>query len=169
MSPKPVWILVALLGLAGCDKHEHGAAHENGSPHEHAHAHEHGDPDKAAASLTLDDGKKWPTDDSLRTGMTAIRDRLQAAMGPIHANTFSGGDYEGLASAIDKEIGTIVASCKLPRNADDQLHLVLVQVTAGTAAMKKDGDRMGGAVKVMRALESYDQFFDHPGWKPLEH
>jgi hypothetical protein len=35
--------------------------------------------------------------------------------------------------------------------------------------MKKDGDRMAGAVKVIQGLESYAKYFEHPDWKPIEH
>lgn len=35
--------------------------------------------------------------------------------------------------------------------------------------MKKDGDRTKDAVQVIKGLSSYEKFFDHPGWKPLEH
>lgn len=157
-SKTPFWLFIALFALAGCNKQE-----------QHGHSHEHVDPDKAAASLTLDDGKKWGTDESLRAGMAAIRDRMQAAIAPIHAGSFAPADYAALAAAIDKEIGNIMANCKLPRDADDQLHLVLTQLGAGTAAMKRDGDRMAGAVKVIDGLGSYEEFFDDPSYKPIEH
>ncbi len=180
MASKSAWrvvsasvAVVAALGLAGC--HESGGkGHGHGDPAKHesaskGHDHGHVDPDQAAAAMKLDDGKKWQTDASLRSGMTAIRDHLQAAVQPIHAKTQSPDDYKALAERIEKEIGTIFASCKLPADADAQLHLVLAQITAGTDRMKKDGDRMQGAVKVIQGLESYGKFFDHPDWKPIEH
>jgi hypothetical protein len=171
---------MAALGLAGC--HEHGAsakddhAHsepakqESAAKHDDHHDHAHADPDKAAASLTLNNGAKWQTDDVFRTEMTAIRNLMQAAVKPIHAEPgYSADEYKALAANIDKEIGNIVAKCKLPREVDDQAHLVLVQILAGTDLMKKDGDRIKGAVKVIQGLQSYEKFFDHPDWKPLEH
>jgi hypothetical protein len=164
-------ILIAALAAAGCKE---SSTHAHGEPDQHAsapkaHDHGHGDPDKAAASPTLNDGKPWPTDATLRTGMTVIRDQLQAAVKPIHAGTYSPGDYKALAERIDKEVGTIMSNCKLPPDADNQLHLVLTQIVAGTEQMKKDGDRMAGAVKVIGGLQSYGKFFDHPDWKPLDH
>ncbi len=158
MFSKSALVLTLALGLAGC--------HEAG---EKDHGHAHGDPDKAAQSLTLNDGKKWQTDAPLRAGMTAIRNELQTAVKPIHAKTYSPDDYKGLAGKIEKEIGTLVQECKLPKEVDDQLHLVLAQITAGTELMKKDGDRMAGAVKVIQGLESYAKYFEHPDWKPIEH
>lgn len=160
MFTKSVLVLAAALALAGC--HEAGA-----KGHDHDHAH--GDPDKAAAGLTLNNGKKWQTDATLRAGMTAIRNELQPAVAPIHAKTYSPDDYKGLATRIEKEVGNIVANCKLPKEVDDQLHLVLAQISAGSDLMKKDGDRMQGAVRVIQGLESYAKYFEHPDWKPIEH
>ncbi len=160
MSSYRAWlVLISALAITGCHESCHGGGHDHG----------HVDPDEAAAKLKLDDGKRWQTDAALRAGMTAIRDHLQAAVKPIHAKTYSADDYAGLAGRIDGEIQAIFASCKLPANADAQLHLVLAQIMAGTERMKKDGDRMSGAVRVIQGLESYAKFFDHPDWKPIEH
>jgi hypothetical protein len=166
---KTLLISSAALGFAGCHTGEKDHAHDKAAQGSPGHDHAHGDPDKAAASLRLDDGKKWHTDAPLRAGMRAIRDELQAGVQPIHAKTFSPDDYKRLAGKIEKEIGGIVQSCKLPKEVDDQLHLVLAQISAGTELMKKDGDRMAGAVKVIQGLESYAKFFEHPEWKPIEH
>jgi hypothetical protein len=169
------FVLVSSVGLVIAACHSAGAKdHGHAEPDKSAeatkgHDHAHGDPDKAAASLTLDNGKKWQTDAPLRSGMTAIRNELQAGVQPIHAKTYSPDDYKALAGKIEKEIGNMVQNCKLPKDVDDQLHLVLAQITAGTELMKKDGDRMAGAVKVIQGLESYAKFFEHPEWKPIEH
>lgn len=184
MSRKSVWVLSIALGLAGChESGDKGHAHTGDKPAETAHAHAeteakaadkghdhgHADPDKAAAGLRLDNGKKWQPDAPARTGMTAIRDHLQAAVKPIHAKTYTPDDYKALAEKIEKEIGTMVANCKLPKEVDDQFHLVLIQISAGAELMKKDGDRMQGAVKVIQGLGSYAKYFEHPDWKPIEH
>ncbi len=157
MTWKFAGVLALVLGLAGC--------------HDKGHEHEHGtvDPDKAAERLSLNHGQKWQTDAALRAGLTAIRDALQAEVQPIHEKTLSPEGYATLGGRIEKELGTIVASCKLPKDADEQLHLVLVQISTGADQMKKDGDRMGGAVRVIKGLESYAKYFDHPDWKPIEH
>ena len=58
--------------------------------------------------------------------------------------------------------------CKLPPEADAQLHLVIADVIAGADAMKGAKDAKSGRaglVKVDGALKSYAKHFDHPGWK----
>ncbi len=158
MSIEARWLLAAALLLSAC--------HERSTEH---HDHAHSDPDRAAEGLRLNDGKKWQTDESLRSGMVAIRDAMQAAVKPIHEDRQSPEAYAALAANIEKQVGTIVSECKLPADADAQLHLVLAQISGGTQKLKQDGDRMAGAAIVIRGLESYAKYFDHPNWKPIEH
>ena len=159
MLSKTVLLLASALALAaGCrDKDVKG------------HHHAPGDPKQAAQGLSLKDGKKWPTDPTLRAGMTTIRNELQSAMKPIHENTYSAGEYKALAGKIEAQIGTIVAKCKLEPDADAQLHTVLSQLAGGTDLMKKEGAELAGAIRTFEGLEAYARYFDHPGWKPLEH
>jgi hypothetical protein len=35
--------------------------------------------------------------------------------------------------------------------------------------MKKEGAELAGAIRTFEGLETYARYFDHPGWKPLEH
>ncbi|MBI2394818.1 MAG: hypothetical protein HYV09_34935 [Deltaproteobacteria bacterium] len=175
---KSVWFVVPVvaLALAGCHEakgHDHGEsaapAAKAGEPpavRAHEHGHDHGG---APATLKLDDGKKWHTDDSLRAGMTAIRNDVQAALDPIHEGKYTPEDYEALGEKIDAHVQTIMSKCKLPPAVDAQIHVVLSEIFAGTSMMKKDGNRMGGAVKIIKALGSYADTFEHPGWQPIKH
>lgn len=150
------WLLVPplTLGLAF-------AARAAEPPHTHEHAQR--------AGLTLHDGKKWQTDKHLREGMAHIRDQVQAALPAVHEQRYTPAQYGALAAGIEQEITAIMSTCTLPPDADANLHVILVQLWSGTAAMKSAGDRAGGVVKVAEGLESYARSFDHPGWKPLEH
>lgn len=144
-----------------------GVVHAQGG---HGHGHDHGSGAAAGGSkYTLNKGQKWKTDEQLRGGMTAIRNELQAALDPIHAGRYSPADYQALAGRIEKQITDVIAKCKLPPEVDAQVHLVLGEVFVGTDLMKKDGDRMSGAVKVIGALRSYETYFEHAGWKPIVH
>jgi hypothetical protein len=127
----------------------------------HAHA--------ATAEIKLDNGKKWPTDEALRRGMSEIRTAMSDALPPIHANKFSGEAFGELAGRVQGQIDYVTANCKLPEEADHQLHIVLEQILDGIAVMKADKGRAGGAVKIVQALELYGKHFNHTGWKPLKH
>jgi hypothetical protein len=132
-----------------------------------AESHAHGG--TAALKLRLDQGKKWPTDEALRRGMGEIRLAMAQSLTPIHSNAFTPAQYDALAKRIQAQIDYVVGSCKLPEQADQQLHLVLEQIIDGAADMKAATGRDRGAVKVVRALDQYGKYFDHAGWQPLGH
>ena len=121
----------------------------------------------ATVVIKLDNGKKWPTDEALRKGMVDMRTAISEALGPIHANKFSRGAFEKLAERMQGQIDYVTANCKLPEEADHQLHVVLEQILDGVAAMKADKGHADGALKIAQALDLYGSHFNHAGWKPL--
>ncbi len=131
-----------------------------------ADSHAHG-PGAAPAKLQLDHGKKWATDAALRRGMEAIRGSVHGAPAPRHKGAAKPGDYAELGKRVEAEVGRIVQECKLPPEADAQLHLVVAELVAGADAMKGAKDAKAGRaglVKVDGALKSYAKYFDHPNW-----
>ncbi len=134
-------------------------------------AHQH-EPGTSPSMLKLNDGKKWATDAPLRKGMENIRTAMATALPAIHANKLSSAKYNALAQKASNEVAYIVANCKLDPQADAQLHLIIADILGGVDAMQgktKNIKRQTGAVKVLGALEKYDTYFDHPGWKPITH
>jgi hypothetical protein len=129
--------------------------------------HQH---DGAAHELQLDQGKKWKTDVPLRRGMAGIRDAVASQHEAIHANQASAAQYQALGGEIDGQIAYIVENCKLSPEADAQLHAILADIVGGSDLMKgaDQARRREGAVMVVAALSKYPQYFDHPGWRPLE-
>jgi hypothetical protein len=142
-------LALAPTGVAAAEPHAHAAA--------------------AAAEIKLDNGKKWPTDEALRRGMGEIRTAMADALPLIHVKKFSRGAFDELAGRVQGQIDYVTANCKLPEEADHQLHLVLEQILDGSAVMKADKGRAEGAVKIVQALELYGTNFNHAGWKPVKH
>jgi len=131
-----------------------------------AHDHEHAHGEGGAARLTLNNGKKWTTDDKLRQGMDRIRDALAAELPAIRTGKMAAEQYRQLARKVNDQIAFMVQNCKLDRDTDAMLHLVLADITAGAHAMTgQDGsEARQGAEKIARALDSYGAYFYHPGW-----
>jgi len=129
------------------------------------HKHGTGEP----TNLALDHGKKWRTDEPLRKSMTEIRAALAAKQAGIHKGTLTPADYKALGAAVEAQIATIVAECKLEPAADANLHLVVTELAAGAEAMqgKSKTKPATGAVRTVQAVNRYGQYFDHPGWKAL--
>jgi hypothetical protein len=133
---------------------------------DHEHSHEAAGP----VRLTLDHGHKWATDDSLRQGMTRIRDALTAALPAIHAGKATAEQYRALAQKVDDQLAFLFQNCKLKREADAMLHIILADIIAGADAMKgADGSKArAGVEKIARALDNYGTYFDHPGWNGVK-
>jgi len=150
----------ALLGIGAktalAEDHSHAHAH-------HAHqAHDAGQ----TAQLTLNNGKKWDTDNNLRLGMDRIRDALAAELHAIHSDKATTEQYQALAKKTNDQITFMVKNCKLEPKADAMLHLVLADIIAATDAMsgKDIGEARKGAEKIAEALDNYGTYFTHPGW-----
>jgi hypothetical protein len=122
-----------------------------------------------AMELRLNNGQKWQTDEVLRAGMSQIREVMDASLPPIHSGRYSAADLSALGDWVQEQVDVVVANCKLPEEADLQLHVALTQILDGVNTMKEEGRQELGAAAIVQALNAYGEHFDHPGWKPLEH
>lgn len=119
----------------------------------------------AVQELRLDQGQRWPTDEPLRQGMSDIRSVMATAFPQIHRGQFTAAQYGALTATIQERVDHIVGTCRLPEDADAQLHIILIEIMEGTDAMRRSGsDRRGGAMRVIQAVEAYGRHFDHPDW-----
>ena len=128
--------------------------------HDHSHGHE------KPAQLTLDNGKKWATDDNLRQSMSRIRDALTAQLPAIHSGKATAEQYRVLAQKTNDQIAFMAKNCKLDQKTDAMLHFVLTEIITGADAMTAQDSTKAreGAEKIARALDNYGVYFDHPGW-----
>jgi hypothetical protein len=138
-----------------------------GVPAAFADAHGHGATE--VHKLTLNQGKKWATDEPLRKGMAEIRTLVEAQYTGIHKGTLKPAEYAALGERIEAQVGYVVANCKLDPQADANLHVILEVVLEGVETMKGKENKSprAGAGKVVAALNDYGKYFDHPGWKRL--
>jgi hypothetical protein len=134
-----------------------------------AESHDHG---PSQAKLVLNQGKKWPTDEPLRKGMANIRAAVAADLKAVHTGKETPVQYQALAAKVNNEVAYVVQNCKLDKDADEQLHIVIAQMLEGAEIMegKQTGMRpRNGAERIVSALNEYGRHFDHAGWKPLKH
>ena len=133
-----------------------------------ADPHDHHGAD--AQKLELNDGKKGETDAPLRKGMTAIKSSIETKVKHIHSGKMTAAEFAALGKEIDKELQGIFAACKLPPAADQNLHVVLVQVMNGTRTLQDPkAKHLSGVVEIIGALDAYGKHFDHPGWANVKH
>jgi hypothetical protein len=152
-------VVIALTG-GGVGLWSHiRAAHGHG--HDHAgHAHDHG---HGAAVLALNDGKRWETDQPLRTGMQRIRD---ASSGVIAAERpLTKEEAKALATALQDAVGYLMQNCRLEPRADATLHVLITDLLSGAGLLAENPSSPEGAALILRALQRYPEYFDHPGWE----
>lgn len=144
--------------------HDHGPA-AGAAPDAAAHDHDHGDHALAGGlgALTLNDGKKWETDEPLRAGITRMHDATLVALGPYKAGTLTAEQGAALSASITKEINFLIANCKLDPKADAQLHMIIGELAAGGSAVKADPQSKDGVMRIAKALHAYLEYFNHPG------
>jgi len=131
-------------------------------------AHEHGA--AATSQLSLNQGRKWATDESLRSGMGRIRGLVDAQLPKAHQGQLTPAQYKELAAQVESEIGGMVANCKLEPKADAMLHVVIGEIVAGTDAMAAKSAKakpQQGLVQVATAVNHYGRYFDDPGFRPI--
>jgi hypothetical protein len=130
------------------------------------------DHDAAARDkIELNAGKKWATDEPLRKGMTAIKALVGVAQPAAHAGKLTSVQYDALANDVNAQIAYMVQNCKLDPRADAQLHIVIGDIAMGTETMqgKHPGKRRAlGVVEVITALNTYGEYFNHPGWQAIK-
>ena len=117
----------------------------------------------------LQNGQKWQTDAPLRQGMAEIRAAFDADHPAIHAGNQTDAQYAALATQIDQQVKSIVANCRLPADADANLHLIVADLLQGVSLMRGEDttrSRHDGAALIHGALQAYGQYFDDPAWKP---
>jgi len=131
---------------------------------EHSHHHE-----KNTEQMSLNLGDKWSIDDSLHIGMSRIRDEVMTNLNAIHYNKFSDKQYAKMVPVLEKHLTYLFENCKLPAQADAQLHTLLAKVMQGVDKMKNTADKKQGTILIVQALKDYPAYFNDPNWKVVEH
>lgn len=100
-------------------------------------------------------GRRWATDAPLRDGMSGLRADMAVLAEAAPSQ---------LAEAIDARLDFIIRNCRLPPDADAQLHRVIEGLTEASDRLRA-GDGEGGRAEAAAALGLYGELFDHPGWR----
>lgn len=122
----------------------------------------------ATMALTLNAGEKWQGDDNMVKGMNGIRAAIAPLIPAIHGQALPASGYQSLAGDVQTQVDFMITNCKLAPEVDEQFHMVLEQVLTGVSEMKAEQTQEAGAVRIVTALNSYGDYFTHPGWQPLE-
>jgi hypothetical protein len=135
-----------------------------GGPQAHVHApaehqHEHGDntssDDGADALTTLQaSGRRWAPDPPLQQGMA----RVGTALDSFERTAADEQAAATLGAETEAAVDHIFANCKLAPAADADLHVVLAELLAGSAALA-EGRIVEGHERIKRAHAGYAAVF----------
>lgn len=137
-------VIAAALGSTACS-HLHGG---------HDHAGQQG-------ALSLNEGKKWPTDAPLRLGMSSVR-KLAAAV--PEGSTPSDEAARRLADGVRDQIAFMVSNCKLEPKADAVLHVMIADLSTAADELASPATRPAGLQRIRKALQQYPEYFAPAGW-----
>ncbi len=140
------------LVLAGC-------SHFAGGHHHGAHG---GALDRSA--LTLNEGRKWPTDAPLRQGMREIRTLVQSPTAATASASIEPAVAQRVADGVDAQVAFLIQNCKLEPKADAALHVLITDMLNGAQALRQPTPTAQGLMQIRDALAQYPQYFDDPQW-----
>ncbi len=152
--------LAAILFL-GCSHHSHKGHNDH---HDHHHHH-------SGAQLELNDGKKWETDESLRKGMTEIKKIATENLSKVHKDSADEKAFTEIANKVDGQIQYLIKNCKLPEDADAQLHVLIAQMVGAAHKMRDSTEisaKKEGFKEIVGAVNTYGDFFNHPNWTKIK-
>lgn len=158
MSPR---ILVGLILTVG------GIALWTFSRHAHNHSEVHDHAQSDATALALDNGKRWETDQPLRTGMERIRDAASPVLAAHARGSVTPDEAKGLSASIQENVNYLMQNCKLEPKADAALHVLITDLLMGAGLLVENPQSKEGATLIVDALRHYPEYFNDPGWTPL--
>ena len=139
--------LAAVLGLS--------------TPLAFAQHHEH-HPAPATTASAATPAQRFATDAPLRKYMQSIRRSVAALEHGEHGH-LDAAQVTTLATGIQRDIGNIVAECKLPADADAALHGIIGSLALNADKLKTDPQAAGAVAALRAALDDYAVQFDDPG------
>lgn len=111
--------------------------------------------------------QRWQTDAPLREGMGRIRHAVDALQHYEHGHI---GQQQAvqLAGDIQRDVGFIIAHCKLEPRADAALHPILGVLVKGAQALAAKPTELAAIAPMREALQDYARQFDAPGLSAQE-
>ncbi|QJR16254.1 hypothetical protein [Usitatibacter palustris] len=123
----------------------------------------------ASNRLSLDQGRKWSTDEALRRSMEEIRAALAQHRDAILRDMLSTDQERALGRTIENRVAAILGESRLEASAAANLQLVVADLVQAADILKGMANPHGlrGDTLAVRATQMYATYFEHPGWKPV--
>jgi rubrerythrin len=114
----------------------------------------------AAKSLSLNHGKKWNVDQTMKERMEAIHLQVNKLKSLINSKKASAVDYSDLAITISDSAQKIAANCKMEQKQDETFHTILGDLLAASDDLKDSKKSKSALEMVEHALSIYSEYFE---------
>lgn len=114
--------------------------------------------------------RKWETDPAVRTAMGEIRQTMLASQPDIEQDRLGTRDYQRLAERVNTSIAGLKKNARLPREAADALHTIVLMDLMRSSEMMQSSQKLAvqrvGALGVLQSLRLYGEHFAQTGQHP---
>lgn len=125
-------------------------------------------PVHAADAPAAPAASRFATDEPVRAGMAAIRQKMATAEAGIAKDQLGAQDYVALAKALDADMQAHLVRRSLPKAAAIAFNGSIWQDLSYCVGLMREGRSVAvqrtGALGVQQVLRNYPQYFEHPGW-----
>ena len=122
----------------------------------------------AASAPAAKAASRFATDEQVRTGMLAIRQKMAAQEAGIAQAQLSVQDYIALAQSLEADMRAHLEQRSLPKAAAIAFNGSVWQDLSYCVGLMRNGRSVAvqrtGALGVQQVLRNYPQYFEHPGW-----
>ena len=119
-----------------------------------------GDHTEHASALSLNNGKKWKSDESTRNHVMKLSEMIRVFNGSAKN---SSSDYQRFAAEIQTELDGLIRDCRMSGPDHDALHLWLEPILKQVAELKTDPaeEKAKEIVQALRKdVDLFNQYFN---------
>ena len=113
------------------------------------------------SALVLNSGKKWSADQDMKENMEAIYKQFVIFNELSKTKKSTNKDAIQLSAVINASAGNIISKCKMEPKQDQAFHVILSDLLAVAADLKKPAKVELAIESLSRALKNYTKYFDH--------
>lgn len=139
-------------------------AHAQDKSREHDREH-HAAHSGAELDLARPESGRWASDESLRQGMSELRSAFEPHHAAYKAGNFDADQAAELANTVEENVNFMFANCRLPADADAELHKLLAAALGAAQSLRESDDLHEGLHQLHQVLKAYPEYFDHAGWR----
>jgi hypothetical protein len=161
-SGKRIWLIAGILGIVSVAVVAF-ALHIR-DPGEAHGVHDHSD----KPVLTLNDGKKWETDATLRRGMARIAALVAPLAAKMEGERLDPIEAARVADDVRDEVNILISNCRLEPRADAALHVLIGDMLAGADILSQPEPSIEGVRTISEALDLYPRYFEDTDPAPAE-